>query len=468
MGAAKRRSRKRPEATVADPSAAALRRAKQETAGAHRAMLLWILGGGSTEEEDGDLTRAIAVALGLGLTEVRNWRTRRAWRFRAVAGGAAFGGDVEVAAWSVYRRLYLPQCRAEEIVSIQMACDALGPRLPLLWQLDRPTLLAEIDARVREGAEFQARRYRVRDRAAADAQPLGRERMDELAARQAVERVKTEKRARLAGKRIVSGAAAALRADAAVLAGDEDALARSVAVALAEQAESSPLSRRTAGATGSLAAVEAEAAIAEAERRTGSTVAMTAADARNVLRALGVGALPVETDLRQADRDLLEAARAVGPDAEARLLTLLATSRAEAADAAGSWSDRLEKLVDASFGYFAQELKAGRVKVSMASLPMLIKAKMLLRGEATSRVEHTGLLDARRVPVGDSVRAADARRSGKPEALLAAMRQDVAELAVILDAVATSAERDDAIVVDVPTPAPDEGESAGRVEAVGA
>ena len=109
---------------------------------------------------------------------------------------------------------------------------------------------------------------------------------------------------------------------------------------------------------------------------------------------------------------------------------MLFRSEAAAADP----SDRLLKLVDASFGYFAQELKKGNVKVTMSSLPMLIKARALLTGGATSRTEHTGLLDARGVGWRDSARVADARQSGDKTALVRAMRDDVAELAVILDA----------------------------------
>lgn len=54
--------------------------------------------------------------------------------------------------------------------------------------------------------------------------------------------------------------------------------------------------------------------------------------------------------------------RIVPSDAEVRLLSLLATQRAEAEAAAADPTDRLVKLVDAAFGYFARELGAGKVK----------------------------------------------------------------------------------------------------------
>ena len=91
-------------------------------------------------------------------------------------------------------------------------------------------------------------------------------------------------------------------------------------------------------------------------------------------------------------------------------------------------AERDVMLIDAALGFIAREMKEGRVKARISDIPALLRAKALLRGEATERVAVGGV----HVVVGaETVRMRDA--GDDPTARLAAMREDVRDLSVILD-----------------------------------
>ena len=91
-------------------------------------------------------------------------------------------------------------------------------------------------------------------------------------------------------------------------------------------------------------------------------------------------------------------------------------------------AERDVMLIDAALGFIAREMKEGRVKARISDIPALLRAKALLRGEATERVAVGGV----HVVVGaETVRMRDA--GDDPTARLQAMRSDVRDLSVILD-----------------------------------
>ena len=364
-----------------------------ETAIEHRAFLLWVMAGGANYRGGKELLDAIAQTVSLPIATMRiNFRNRR---FVTRASEYPEPGSV---AWATYKRLYLGAAHGADVLGLAELLNPPADCVPELWRLTADEI-TEALAFSRKGSK---RAHGVQAEAArSDAATFGPNTADPGGL-------------------------------ADVVAGTEDAVAK-----LVFQARMKRPKDTSSTAEAKRRAVEAVAAearkVADGERAGGDKVVLTRQDARNILRSI-VGTPLTEESLREVDRELLKAARAASPDAEVRLLSLLATQRAEAEAAAVDPTDRLIKLVDASFGYFAQELKHGRVKVSMSSLPMLIKARALLTGGATSRTEHTGLLDARGPNLRDSARVADARQSQDKTALVRAMREDVAELAVILDA----------------------------------
>lgn len=102
------------------------------------------------------------------------------------------------------------------------------------------------------------------------------------------------------------------------------------------------------------------------------------------------------------------------------------------------------RLIDASLGYFAKKLAAGEIPVRMSDLPTLLKVKQLLLGRSTSNVA-VAVASTTAAPV-PTVRVQQALTE---DARYDAYREDVADLATILDGIAAGRERDagrDAIV----------------------
>lgn len=362
-----------------------------ESSAEHRAFLLWVMAGGLDYKGRTQLLDAIGETLHLPVGVMRiNYKNRR------FAKRVAGIDDPSATAWTTYRRLYNGSAHGTDVLHLAEVLNPPADFVPELWRLTAGEIASALAAGRR--GTTKAKAVAVADADAAD----------------------------VAADTPDPGGLAD------VVHGSEDAVAKLVFDARMKRPKDAPT--HAAAVQRAAEAVEnAAVKIADGERAGGDKVVLTRQDARNILRSI-VGTPLTEESLREVDRELLVAARAASPDAEVRLLSLLATQRAEAEAAAVDPTDRLIKLVDASFGYFAQELKNGRVKVSMSSLPMLIKARALLTGGATSRTEHTGLLDARGPNLRDSARVADARQSGDKTALVRAMREDVAELSVILDA----------------------------------
>jgi hypothetical protein len=99
------------------------------------------------------------------------------------------------------------------------------------------------------------------------------------------------------------------------------------------------------------------------------------------------------------------------------------------------------KLLDGALGYCAQALKDGKVPVTLSGIASLLKTKQLLLGRSTANVavvvQSTGPAPVPTVRVQQA--QSDAAR-------LAAYREDVADLATILDGIEAGAERDAEIV----------------------
>lgn len=404
-------------------------RIRGESGPEHRAFLLWAMAGGFTYPNQRALLDAAAAAASVSASNLRIAVKNRRFAQRV----AGFSRPDE-AAYVTYRRMYLLDLTGREIIGIAAILDPPPDSIPELWRCSADRLAADIEARREERGAYRHGQFAA---ALADAEPIragwsGRHKHDP---KMGSERVNLE-----AVKPAPSPGAVVAK-----LVSDD------VGSVVATAAGKKPATRG-ASLDAKTRAVEAVARSAhrlvEREKKTGGRVVLTAQDARNVLRSI-IGTPLDERTLREVDRELLAAARAAGPDAEVRLLSLLATQRAEAEAAAADPSDKLLKLIDASFGYFARELQAGRIKVTMSSLPMLIKARALLTGGATSRTEHTGLVDARALGVRDSARVADARQANDQGALVRAMREDVAELAVILDALGDANVEEESGPIDV-------------------
>jgi hypothetical protein len=402
-----------------------LPRVRGETAPEHRAFLMWAMAGGTSYPNQMALLAACAAA-----TSTSKYLMRLAHKNRKFAARIEGFARPDEVAYVTYRRLYLLEMSGREILGIAAVLDPPADSIPELWLCSAARLAEDIEARQNERRSSRHDHFAA---AIADAEPVS---------------VQNGMKAGTprGGRTVDLEAVKPAPSDGSVVAkliGDD------VGSAIADAVGRKP---RTRGAALEARAKAAEAVartadrIADRERKGGEKVVLTAQDARNVLRSI-MGSPIDERSLREVDRELLAAARAASPDAEVRLLSLLATQRAEAEAAAADPTDRLVKLVDAAFGYFARELGAGKVKVTMSSLPMLIKARALLTGGATSRTEHTGLLDARGAGWRDSARVADARQSTDKGALVRAMREDVAELAVILDALGEVGDEGDAPTV---------------------
>ena len=93
------------------------------------------------------------------------------------------------------------------------------------------------------------------------------------------------------------------------------------------------------------------------------------------------------------------------------------------------------ELIDTALEYVMAKLRANEVKVRMSDLSTLLRTRELLRGGATERVQHTGL------PGADLPETIRLRNISDQRDRLRVMREDIAELAAILDAVAASEEQ---------------------------
>lgn len=92
-------------------------------------------------------------------------------------------------------------------------------------------------------------------------------------------------------------------------------------------------------------------------------------------------------------------------------------------------------LIDAVLGMIAKKVSTGDLKVEVRDIPSLLKARALLTGLPTEQIAVQQHVDHKVTHVVESVRMARARKTGNDQHLLAAMREEVQELSVILQAV---------------------------------
>jgi hypothetical protein len=97
--------------------------------------------------------------------------------------------------------------------------------------------------------------------------------------------------------------------------------------------------------------------------------------------------------------------------------------------------ERGAELVEVALDYFMERLRAKEVPVRMSDLPRLLQALALLRGDPTERIHLTGLPGAE---LPETIRL---RNISDPRERLRVMREDLAEIASILDAIAASEEQ---------------------------
>ena len=98
-------------------------------------------------------------------------------------------------------------------------------------------------------------------------------------------------------------------------------------------------------------------------------------------------------------------------------------------------------LVDAVLGVIAQKVKSGDLEVTVKDIPSLLKARALLTGlpteqiavASTSHIQHDHNIGITQVV--ESARMQQARASGNESELVAAMKNEVNELSVILGAI---------------------------------
>lgn len=394
-----------------------LPRLRGESPVGHRAFLLWAMAGGLTYPNQRALLDTCAAAVQMSASNFRLDAKNK--RFAQRIQGHAYPDQV---AYATYRRLYLLDYTGRELLGVAAALDPPPDAIPELWRFTPERLAEDIEARRVERLATRKEQFAA---AMAEARPIG----------DVPNRVDPRRPINLDSVKPADTGKVIAR----LVNGD-------VSDVVSAGAETTRGAKLDARQRAKEAVIRTAERVAKHEKKSGERVILTEQDAKNVLRSI-LGTPIDERTLRQVDRDLLAAARAAGPDAEVRLLSLLATQRAEAEAAAADPNDRLLKLVDASFGYFANALKNNQVKVTMSSLPMLIKARALLTGGATARTEHTGLLDARGLGLRDSARVKDARESKDTNALIRAMREDVAELSVILDALGDTSVDDEAPTV---------------------
>lgn len=95
-------------------------------------------------------------------------------------------------------------------------------------------------------------------------------------------------------------------------------------------------------------------------------------------------------------------------------------------------------LIDAVLGLIAQKVKSGDLKVRVSDIPQLLKARALLTGLPTDTLMQQPQIQQHQhahVHVVESVRMRDARESKNQNEILDAMRAEVDDLNVILNAV---------------------------------
>ncbi len=92
-------------------------------------------------------------------------------------------------------------------------------------------------------------------------------------------------------------------------------------------------------------------------------------------------------------------------------------------------------LIDAVLGLIAKRIQTGELQVKVSDIPSLLKARALLTGLPTEQVAVHSQVEHNHNVVVDTVRMQKAKKSGDHTAILEAMKEDVQELSVILDAV---------------------------------
>ena len=95
-------------------------------------------------------------------------------------------------------------------------------------------------------------------------------------------------------------------------------------------------------------------------------------------------------------------------------------------------------LIDAVLGLVAQRVKSGELQVKVSDIPSLLKARALLTGLPTETVQQQPSVQQHQhahVHVVESVRMRDAKSSNDERVVLDAMKEEVEDLQVILNAI---------------------------------
>ena len=95
-------------------------------------------------------------------------------------------------------------------------------------------------------------------------------------------------------------------------------------------------------------------------------------------------------------------------------------------------------LIDAVLGLIARRVQSGELQVRVSDIPSLLKARALLTGLPTEQVAVHQQVEHNHSVVVETLRMKRAKASGNEQDVLTAMREDIAELSVILDAVPTA------------------------------
>ena len=417
-----------------------LPRVRGESKPEHRAFLLWAMADGLSYPNHTALLETIAATCDLSPSNTKlNYKNRR-W------AGRLFGHvEPQQVAYVTWRRHYMLHTQGADILALSAVLDPPPTSVPELWKWTATRIAQELQDR---RDTHRQHREKLFGSAVADATPITQG--GNLTGTPDGSRSPVDIRKIKPAKGVTD-----------LLSGGEQGLAKMVADAVTGRPATRG-ARMEARVRAKEAVNRAAKRVASNERRTGERVVLDAQDLRNLMRSV-LGTPIDETTLRQVDRELLEQARQMGAEAEARFLSLVATQRTEAENTAADSQNRMVKLIDSAFGYFVQEMKAGRVRVTMSSLPALIRARQLLTGEATDRIEH-GVGGQK---VRDSARVADARATGDQKQLLLAMREDAAELSMILNVLSESTDTPSIIEAESSTIEPDESNSDESSKAVG-
>jgi hypothetical protein len=108
-------------------------------------------------------------------------------------------------------------------------------------------------------------------------------------------------------------------------------------------------------------------------------------------------------------------------------------------------------LIDAVLGLIAKRIQSGELQVKVSDIPGLLKARALLTGLPTEQVAVHQQVDHNHNHnvVVDTVRMQKAKTTGSDQAIIEAMKEDVAELSVILNAIPKEAPVFDAEIIEV-------------------